>query len=165
MPNVSPCGFLRDFPRDFQVSDEAARRNVRHKRPICDSRSCKAAAVSFEVEHQRTCLPGPASLAGRERLLTLTKRRSLQLPKNWGAIAIMISVDLSAWEGHLVAHPPLNAVLIAPGKQSRWRLDRQQAQLLSFSIWIIKSSSNTGKHMYTHLLTPFGIGLASQALT
>ena len=36
MPNVSPCGFVRDLGKELfsQVSDEAARRNVRHKRPI-----------------------------------------------------------------------------------------------------------------------------------
>ena len=37
VPNVSPCGFVRDLGKElalFEVSDEAARRNVRHKRPI-----------------------------------------------------------------------------------------------------------------------------------
>ena len=35
-PNVSPCGFVRDLGKELfcQVSDEAGRRNVRHKRPI-----------------------------------------------------------------------------------------------------------------------------------
>ena len=36
MPNVSPCGFVRDFVKELfsQVSDEAARQNVRLKIPI-----------------------------------------------------------------------------------------------------------------------------------
>ena len=63
MPNDSPCGFVRDLGKDLlfsQVSDEAARRNVRHKIPISVTKNLNSIGM-LKKDSKDSCI-GPSSL-------------------------------------------------------------------------------------------------------